>query len=131
MSMVKAMNVLKKHKNDILLVLAVLLVAGAFWLYTAIGRPSGAEVVVSVDGEELCCLPLDEDARLSIGDGDKFNILVISNGEAFIEDASCPDHICVQSGRVSLDGQTIVCLPNKTVISVQGGEEAELDGIAG
>jgi len=125
------MTFLKKHKNDILLILAVLIAAGGFWLYTSFGRTSGAEVLVSLEGEELLRLPLSEDSREIIGDGDKFNILVIAGGEAWIEDASCPDHVCVNSGKVSLDGQTIVCLPNKTVVSVLGGGDSGLDGVAG
>ena len=125
------MNSLKKHKNDILLILAVLIAAGGLWLYISFGRASGAEICVSVDGEEVLRLPLSEDSRVTIGEGEKYNILVVEGGEAWIEDASCPDHVCVKSGRVSLDGQTIVCLPNKTVVTVVGGEENELDGVAG
>lgn len=125
------MTFLKKHKNDILLILAVLIGAAGLWLYTSFGRPSGAEVLVSLEGEELLRLPLSENVRETVGDGDKFNVLVIEGGEAWIEDASCPDHVCVNSGKVSLDGQTIVCLPNKLVVSILGGEESGLDGVAG
>ncbi len=125
------MTFIKKHKNDILLILAVLVLAGGFWLYTSFGRSVGAEVIVSVGGEELYRLPLNEDTRMTIAEGDKYNILVIDRGEAWMEDASCPDHVCVNSGKVSLEGQTIVCLPNKTVISIHGGEKSGLDGVAG
>ncbi len=125
------MKMLKEHKNDILLILAVLILAGGIWLYTSLTRDSGAEVLVTVEGEELYRLPLDKDTELVIGTGEKYNTLVISGGEAYIEDASCPDHVCVKSGRVSFDGQIIVCLPNKLVVSIVGGEASELDGIAG
>ena len=125
------MTFLKKHKNDILIVLAVLVLAGGFWLYSSFGRSAGAEVMVAVDGEEIYRLPLDEDVRLTVGEGERYTVLVISGGEVSVEDASCPDHVCVRSGKVSLDGQTIVCLPNKTVVTVVGGAENELDGVAG
>lgn len=125
------MAFMKKHKNDILLVLAVLILGGAFMVYTQFFRPQGGEVVVSEDGYELYRLPLKEEARVHIGDDEKFNILVVSGGEAYIEDASCPDHICVKSGGVSFEGQTIVCLPNKVVISIEGGQGSELDGVVG
>ena len=125
------MNFLKKHKNDILLILAVLIAAGGLWLYTAFGRSVGAEVLVSVDGEEVYRLPISEDARLTVGEGERFNTFVISGGEVWMEDAGCPDHVCVESGKVSLDGETIVCLPNKTIITVLGGENSGLDGVAG
>ncbi len=126
----KQMDFLKKHKNDILLVLALLILGGAFWVYTSFGRDAGAEVLVSVAGEELYRLPIDEDTEVLIGEGDKTNLLVISSGEAFISEASCPDHICVKSGKVSLEGQTIVCLPNKVVVSIAGGDTSGIDGMA-
>ena len=125
------MTFLKKHKNDILLILAVLILAGGFWLYTSFAMDKGAEAIVSVDGEELCRLSLDADTTYTIGEGERFNILIISGGEAWMSDASCPDHICVNSGKVSLEGQTIVCLPNKTIVSIDGGEDSGLDGVAG
>ena len=125
------MAFMKKHKNDILLILAALILGAAFLVYTEFFRPQGGEVVVSVDGEELFRLPLGEDNRVIIGDEENFNVLVIDSGEAFVEDASCPDHVCVKSGKISLDGETIICLPNKLVVAIAGGEENALDGIAG
>lgn len=125
------MGLFKKYKNDILLILAVLLLAGGAWLYTTLNRETGAEVVVSVAGEELCRLPLSADTELEIGEGEKRNLLVISDGEARISEASCPDHVCVKRGRVSFDGQSIVCLPNKVVVSIVGGETDGLDGVSG
>ena len=125
------MAFMKKHKNDILLVLAAFVLGAAFLVYTQFFRSEGAEVVVSVDGEEQYRLPLGENNFLIIGDEEKYNVLVISEGEAYIEDASCPDHVCVKSGRVNLDGQTIVCLPNKVVITIVGGEADELDAVVG
>ena len=130
-AVVKLMAFMKKHKNDILLVLAVLILGGVFLVYTEFFRPEGGEVIVSVDGVEQRPLPLSENNFVVIGDKENYNVLVISNGEAYIEDASCPDHVCVKSGRVSLDGQTIVCLPNKVVITIVGGEADELDAVVG
>ena len=84
-----------------------------------------------MDGVEQRPLPLSENNFVVIGDEENYNVLVISGGEAYIEEASCPDNICVKSGKVSLEGQTIVCLPNKVVISIEGGKSSGLDGVAG
>lgn len=125
------MTFMKKHKNDILLVLAVLILGGVFLVYTEFFRPEGGDVIVSVDGVEQYALPLSENNFVVIGDEENYNVLVISGGEAYIEEASCPDNICVKSGKVSLEGQTIVCLPNKVAISIEGGKSSGLDGVAG
>ena len=125
------MSFVKKHKNDILLILAVIVAAGALWLYTLASRENGAEAVVTVAGEELCRMPLNEDAQLLIGEGEKTNLLVISGGTARIAEAGCPDRVCVNSGEISFGGQTVVCLPHKLVVSIEGGADSELDGVAG
>lgn len=125
------MEIIKKHKNDILFILVLLVLAGGIWLYTYLSRESGADVVVSLAGEELCRLPLGEDAEMLIGEEGRTNLLVISDGEAAIVEASCPDHVCVKSGKVSFGGQTIVCLPHKLVVSIEGGEDGDFDGVAG
>ena len=47
-----------------------------------------------------------------------------------MEDADCPDKICVNHRSISRDGEGIICLPNQTVVTIRGGEEPEVDEIA-
>ena len=122
---------LKQHKNDLLLIVAVLLLAGVFWLCRAATRQTGAAVEVSVDGRLYETLPLHKDARLVIADGEHSNTLVIEKGKAFMSAASCPDHVCMDRGAVQYDGETIVCLPNKVVVTVLGGEDSGFDAVSG
>ena len=52
------------------------------------------------------------------------------NGKADIIEASCPDHVCVDQRAISKTGEAITCLPNKTVITIDGEEEAEIDFVS-
>ena len=124
------MTFLTKYKNDILLILAVLILAGGSWLFRAATREEGACAEVTADGELLMTLPLSEDARVVIGEGAHTNTLVIENGAAYVTAATCPDHVCMDQGAIRYDGETIVCLPNKLVVTVVGGETSDLDGIS-
>ena len=55
------------------------------------------------------------------------NILIIENGVAWLEDADCPDKLCVRQGKVHLDGQVITCLPNKLTVTIRAdNSEVEL-----
>lgn len=125
------MKFLKQHKNDMLLILAVLLLAGVFWLCRTATRQTGAAVEVTVDGTLYQTLPLHKDTSLVIGNGKHSNTLVIENGKAFMSAASCPDHVCMNRGAVQYDGETIVCLPNKVVVTVVGGEDSGFDAVSG
>lgn len=100
------------------------------WVYTLLTRQSGASVSVAIDGETVMTLPLDEDTTVELGSGDHTNTLVIENGEAYVSAASCPDHICMQEGRIRYDGEMIVCLPNKLVVTVVGGTSAGTDAVS-
>lgn len=115
------------RKNDILLAVGLLLAAALMWL---VFRPGGegAYVVVTQNSDIVCRLPLSEDSTTELTDSrGGFNILVIENGEAFISDADCGDHTCIRTGRISREGERIVCLPHKLVIEIEGGEAFEAD----
>ena len=125
------MNWLKTHRNDVLLVASLLILGGALALFLYATRQAGGYVSVRVDGELLMELPLSEDTRIVLGEGEHTNTLVIESGAARVVEASCPDQICVNQGAVRYAGESIVCLPHKLVITVRGGQANDVDGIAG
>lgn len=118
----------KKLKNDIILALAVIIAAAGIWLGTELLKEDGAFAVVVVDGTETARYPLDTDAEIRLESPiGGYNILVIKDGKADVTEASCPDHVCVDQRAVSRTGEAITCLPNKTVITIEGPDEAEVD----
>ena len=42
-------------------------------------------------------------------------------------DAGCPDRICVMMHPIRYDGESIICLPNRTEIRIEGGEPSGVD----
>ena len=117
----KENTVKRRIRNDILLILCILLIAsaGVFYLYGL--RPSGDTVVVSVDGKEYGVYPLSEDITQDIytgKNGEYLNRLVIKDGKAYMETANCPDGICVEHSKIFRDGESIVCLPHRVVVTV-------------
>ena len=125
------MSWLRSHRNDILLVVVLLLLSGALALFLRLTRQDGGIVSVQVDGEALFELPLNEDRSLVLGEGEHTNTLVIADGQAQVTEASCPDQICVRQGAIQYAGESIVCLPHKLVVTVQGGPPPDIDGTAG
>lgn len=109
----------RKLKNDVIFIVAVMLAVIIFGLCYFLMRGEGDVVVVTVDGELYGEYPLDVDTVVEIRSGDGVNVLVIRDGEAHVEEASCPDGICSQHKPISKSKESIVCLPNKVVISVR------------
>lgn len=127
---------MKMKKADTILILIVAVIAFGLVGYRYATRQEGAAVVVQVgsgeDAQVVAELPLSEDAEQEIEtEGGGVNLLVIRDGRAYITEANCPDKICVKSYAkgICYDGETIVCLPHKLVVSIQGGEEANVDNV--
>lgn len=119
-------------KNDILLTAGILLLALlCFCGYRFFYHQNGAYVEVTVNGKLTNTLPLDKDTTLTIkGSNHGTNILKIKNGIASITDADCPDKLCVKQKAISKEGETLVCLPHKVVVSISSDEKNKLDGVA-
>lgn len=123
----------RKHRNDgifIAVLLLTLFLAGAAFFFL---REEGDTVTVSVDGKHYGTYPLHTDLTLSIRtgeDGEEENLLVIRDGTARVESATCPDGICAAHKPISREGESIVCLPHRVVITVHTSDGEEPDIIA-
>ncbi len=113
----------KKKRNDIILIAVCLFAAAAALLAVRLLSDDGGAVVVSVDGKEVGHYLLDKDITVVIPSENGSNTLVIDNGRAYVTDATCPDGLCEKMHSISRSGESIVCLPNKVVVTVVGGED--------
>ena len=112
----------RKMKNDVILIgvlLAVLTLLGlAFFFF----REEGDRVIVTVNGEMIGSYRLSKDDTIDIRtgkDGESLNRLVIRDGKAYVETATCPDGICAEHRPIYRDGESIVCLPHKVIVMVE------------
>ena len=101
----------------------MLLIAGGVWIYTLCNREAGGMAVITVDGEEMLRVSLSEPHTYIRQDqsGEVLNTVVVRDGRVCVESANCPDQICVRTGWIEYDGQMIVCLPHKLIVTVRGG----------
>ena len=115
-------------KNDWFLA-AGILAAAAILLCFQIFRKTGDQAVVSitVDGVLYGTYSLDKDRTVEINDT---NRLEIRGGYAQMVWADCPDQVCVNHRSINRDGESITCLPNQVVVSIENGEASDVDGIA-
>lgn len=113
------MEALKLRKADLMLIAVVFAVGAVLVTVMLLLSSDGGTAQVRIAGVVTASYPLDRDATYTIdGVNGGTNLLIIENGSARIEEASCPDGICVHTGRVSRNGQSIVCLPNQVVVEI-------------
>ena len=127
----------KKRIHDVVLGLTLLLVALVLFVadVTKASNDDGNKtVVVSIDGKKEAEYPLNKDGtHILQGSHLGTNKLVIKDGKAYIEEASCPDKQCMKQGKISKAGEMLVCLPNRVVIKIVDANEEEpvIDGVSG
>lgn len=114
---------MEKHR-DILLIGGLLLIALALLAYTHFAGKQGGEAVVRVDGEIVARFSLTAPGDYVLNNGT--NTLRIQDGTARMLDAACPDRLCVRQGAVSKTNQTIICLPNRLTVTIEGGQNGEI-----
>ena len=104
------------RRADVWLILGLLLVGGILFLVFRLSAPLGASVTVRIENEVVARYPLNVDGTYSLNGGT--NVLVVKDGRAHMEHADCPDGLCIRQGEISKEGERIVCLPNRVMITV-------------
>ncbi|MBO6137748.1 MAG: NusG domain II-containing protein [Lachnospiraceae bacterium] len=109
---------------------AVMTAAAIIWILMRVFSGEASTVEVSVDGEVIGEYPIDEQREIDItGAEGGTNLLVIKEGRADIRQADCPDKLCVHQAPISREGETLVCLPHRVVVTVRSKRKAEYDAL--
>lgn len=75
----------------------------------------GRRVIIKQNGAVVYDERIDIDKTVDI----KTNTVVIKDGSVYMSDAACKNQICVNTGKISKKGESIVCLPNKVIIEIE------------
>lgn len=120
----------KKNRNDMSIIAIILISVLLLFLYQYFAAKPGSYISVSYDGEKIAeySLSTEQEVPVKVKEGE--NIIVIKDGKAYVKKADCPDQICVNQKSISKEGESIICLPHKLIITVERGSENSLDGMS-
>lgn len=85
-------------------------------------------VSIQVNGEEVKKIIFDKKIigkTFPIKTEFGYNLVEIGDERVRVIEADCPDQIDVMQGYISQPNELIVCLPNRLVVEIIGGEEDE------
>ena len=123
------------RKNDLIIIAAVVILAAAAALVLFFcSRREPASVEVRVNGILTAEYPLNRDRDFKVEGWDGGHVSgIIRNGMVDVAYATCPDEICVNHYVISRSGESIVCMPNRVVITISAGpaDSSGLDAVAG
>lgn len=118
----------KKQSIIFLIILIFVSILMFFFLINSKKRQDGDKVLIYVDGTlvQEAFLNVEDEILIHGNPGD--NVLMIRNGKAYMKEASCKNHICIQQGSIGKNGETIICLPNHIMVEISS-EKQDLDAV--
>ena len=114
---------------ELIIVTAIAVIGAALVLVFFLMKKPGTSVIVSVDGKETARYELDKDTDIVLQGVGGTNRLIISGGTARIEEADCPDKLCVHQGGISDVGESIICLPHHVSVRIEGDGADDTDAV--
>lgn len=122
---------IREHKIDLILICSAIIIGVIISLIYFTSQRAGDLVIVKLDNRIIRTYSLNVDMTEIIEvDGQAYNTITISDGVVYVSDANCPDKLCMNKGQISSIGQSIVCLPHKLVVTVEGDKDSEIDAIS-
>lgn len=124
----KDRKLLSRRELPLIAALLLMCVLG-FWLISR--QPPGTVAVVEQNGEEILRQPLaqlDAPLELPLEGADHISLrVVISSSGAEIAASTCPDQVCVRTGKLTKAGESALCLPAGVVLRLEGTEEPDAE----
>lgn len=124
-------------KTDFLILLGVLILSAAGWMYYQFVYSSTgavAEIYYKSELVETVDLTQKIDRTFSIPQNKNVVFHQFSDGSICFEESDCPDKICIKAGRLRTVGQSAACLPNQIIIKIvakNGGNPNDPDIVIG
>ena len=78
-------------------------------------KKEGDTVLIYHNSELYDSFPIGENCVINVNGT---NTVVIKDGYAYMESATCPDKLCVHTGKIRDNSRDIICLPNKVRVTL-------------
>ena len=121
-------------KADIVLFILILIFGTAVSIWSLTANTAGVKATVTVDGQVYGTYNLLEDQEIQVvQDDDHINYITIKDGTVSMTFSTCKNQVCVNTSTISETMDSIVCLPNKVMIEIQGSKQegGSIDVITG
>ncbi len=122
----------KKIKNDIILIVVIIALATLIFILINSFSSNGNKVIIEQNAKQIATLNINENQEYNIYDkeGNICNTVIISGGQVSMKYANCKDKICVNHNKISKNNESIICLPNKVVVTVVSDKYSDVDEVA-
>ena len=112
----------KADKIILAIIAFVALVSMGIFLLMWQNQTEGATALVSIDGEQIMELKLEqeENRQIDLSEYGVQVVLEIKDHQIRFLSSDCPDHLCMGFGWIDHEPQSAVYMPNRVAISIVG-----------
>lgn len=126
---------MKKADKILILVIIILSVSLALIMRLTDLKNEENNIVIKVSNKVIDIIPLNDFAESKIYEFNYEQIvgfIETKNGKARMLEMDkkiCPQAICSETGWIDKSYQSIICLPNKIIVTIEGNSEESIDFI--
>lgn len=116
----KIIGVVDIKKGDLIILIIIVLAIILYFLFNY--NIQGDSVIIEVDNKFYKEIVLNNSVEKELVinfNNNKYIKLCYNKDGIYVKETSCPDKICQKTGKINKSNQSIVCLPNKTIIYIK------------
>lgn len=110
-------------KADIILLIVLIVIGLAATMFIGATRTGGDTVIIEKNGEMYGKYSLHSDKEIDVPCVDSIGSdlhVSIKDGCASVTESGCVNQVCVKHAPISQTGESIICLPNRIVVRIEG-----------
>lgn len=112
-------------KADVILLVVLIVIGLISSAFAVMSKSTGQSVIIESDGHMYGKYSLLTDAEIEVPYEAKnghieSNVVIIKDGKVKVKSATCGNQVCVKHSQIDEAGESIICLPNKMVVRIEG-----------
>ena len=110
-------------KADIILLIVLVAIGLAATVMVGVSKNSGDTVLIENHGDLFGKYSLHEDREIDVPCVDSVGSdlhVSIADGTVRVTESCCTNQLCVKHSAISKSGESIICLPNRIVVKIEG-----------
>lgn len=119
------------RKSDIILIVLLLIIGTISSIAVSLSGTVGKRVTIEASGKPYGTYSLNTNKKIVVKNNGNSNTVVIKDGSVSITSSTCRNKVCVNHAPINKEGESIICLPNKVIVKIEGKGEDHYDAISG
>ena len=115
-------------KGDIILIVCVVLISAGLFILPFFGGSKDLTAEIYVGGEKSHSIVLSEIEESYTLTENYCQLLIEKDGVTFLY-SDCGDKLCVKKGKLTKQGDTMACVPEKVVVILRGRDNKKIDAV--